>query len=251
MNPFPCVNAGRKVQRGAAVHLGLDGPHVSHGQEAGHRRKGVTVPIKNCLASLATILVLSSMLHASAGVVAEFGSGASNLFSINNGLTIGLTVDQKIDGIEVAGTDQDGNQFAGRWATTWTLASNNGLTINITNLDPVLPLPPSPFQVLLRNADDSGYKLFTGSFGEPGVVNGEYSLSLDQVSGTDFTEVAAFVFNPTNRVFPYNDFDVSMHSLSIAVPEPSTSALLAIAGIPLAWIARRRIANSLRSMVRR
>gem|GEM_PF-7022521 len=90
-------------------------------------------------------------------------------------------------------------------------------------------------------------KIFSRSFAESGVLNQNYSLSLDTQPSNPFTELKGMVFNSRGAT-PRAPFELSINYMNRTVPEPSTYALLAMAGVASAWIAHRRIARSLQSM---
>lgn len=186
--------------------------------------------IKNLV--LTAVLGLTAITQTNAQILSELGSSASNLFTIDSDVTIGWTPAQTSSGIGINGTDSDGNQFGGSWANPFTLASNNGVSINITG---TTPIPGSLFTVELYNSDFTQTKSFNGSFAQVGVTNNNYTLSfLSETSS--FTSIGGFVFTSGGTG---SNMNISVNNLS-AVPEPSTYALLGIGAVGLFLSFRRR-----------
>jgi hypothetical protein len=184
---------------------------------------------------IALALGLTSLMTVNAQSLAEFGSSASNLFTLAGDATVSWTPVQNSTGISISGTDQNGNQFGGSWASSWNLASNSGLQINITGMTPT---PGSLFTVTLFDAGLSQNKAFEGSFAEAGVVGNNYSLSF-KTETAPFTSIGGLTFTADGVG---NALNVSVNNLSV-VPEPSTYALMALGGLVLFCIARRRKAQ--------
>lgn len=186
---------------------------------------------------LAAVLSLIAMgLASQAQNLAEFGSSASNLFTIDPNSTVGWSPSQTSTGISlgVGSTDSNGNQFGGAWGSTWSLASNTGLQINITG---TIPSPGSLFTVTLFNASFDQTKEFQGNFADTAVAN-NYLLSF-QTETSSFTSIGGMTLTAGGTG---NSMNVSVNNLSV-VPEPSTYALMALGGLALFFIARRRKAQ--------
>jgi hypothetical protein len=191
--------------------------------------------------SAAVIAVtLTTVPFTQAQTLAQFGSPSSNLFTIDENSFNGWTasdVSQTASGVNVIGLDDSGYSWSGGWASTWNLASNDNLQINITGPT----FPTSTFSVTLYSADqgDGNYlsKAFDGDFSQAGVVGNNYSLTFN--SGDSFTAVAGFTFTSGGTGEAMN---ISFNNLN-AIPEPSTYALMALGGLVLFFIARRRKAQ--------
>ena len=172
------------------------------------------------------------VISSKAQTLADFGSSAANLFTIDPDSSITWSPAQTPSGISISGNDNNGNQFGGSWATPWTLSSNSGLQLNITGS---IPSPGSLFTVTLFSPDFQDNKSFEGNFAQSGVVSNNYSLAFSSATSS-FTSVGGFVFTAGGSGSSLN---VSVNNLSV-VPEPSTYALLAIAGLGLFFAVRRR-----------
>lgn len=184
-------------------------------------------------------LSLTSLITVNAQTLAEFGSSASNLFTLDSGSFVtpwsASNTVQTTTGISVNSTDANGAQFGGLWNSPWNLASNSGLQINITG---TAPSPGSLFTVTLFSPDLSSNKTFEGSFAESSVIGNNYSLSF-QTESASFTSIGGLTFTAGGTG---NGLNLSVNNLSV-VPEPSTYALMAIGGLLLFYIARRRKAQ--------
>jgi len=177
-----------------------------------------------------------------AQTLAEFGNPSSNLFTIDETSINGWTssdVSQTTSGVTVNGLDGGGYSWSGGWASLWNLASNDNLQINITGTT----FPTSAFSVTLfsPNQGDDTYlsKTFDGDFSQSGVVANNYSLTFNSGIGEDFSSVAGFTFTSGGTG---DSMDISVNNLSV-VPEPSTYALMALGGLVVFFIARRRKAQ--------
>jgi hypothetical protein len=164
--------------------------------------------------------------------LADFGSLASNPFTLDGDASVTWIPSQTTTGISISGTDTNGNQFGGSWATPWTLASNSNLQLNISGS---IPSPGSLFTVTLFNASFAETKIFQGSFAESGVVGNNYALSFQNQSNS-FSSIGGFTLSSGGVG---NNLNISVNNLSV-VPEPSTYALLAIGAVGLFLSFRRR-----------
>jgi hypothetical protein len=181
--------------------------------------------IKPLLASVG--ILISASVSSYAQSLAEFGSSASNLFTIDSDATLGLTLNQTSSGITVTGSDVTGNTFAGTWANSWTLSSTDGLAINITGASPA----SGGFTVTFYSSDLQSTMDFGGNFADP-VSNNNYPL----VGSLSFTQIGGMGFI-TGAPLPGNVINWSVNTV---VPEPSTYALLVLGGLALFFVARRR-----------
>lgn len=188
--------------------------------------------MKTSLKIIALAVSLFPVFNVSAQTLADFGSTATNLFTLDGNATLTWTPSQTATGISITGNDNNGNQFGGFWATPWTLASNSNLQLNISGS---IPSPGSLFTVTLFTADFLEIKAFEGSFAESGVVGNNYALSF-QTETSSFTSIGGFTFTAGGSG---NALNISVNNLSV-VPEPSTYALMALGGLVLFFIVRRR-----------
>lgn len=189
-------------------------------------------------AVIAVTLTIVPLMQAQ--TLAEFGNPSSNLFTIDENFFFGwdaTNVSQTTSGVTVNGLDDAGNSWSGGWASEWNLASNDNLQINITGTT----FPTSQFSVILFSADQGEgnflSKTFAGDFSQSGVVANNYSLTFN--SGDSFTAVAGFTFTSEGAG---ENMNISVNNLSV-IPEPSTYALMALGGLVLFFIARRRKAQ--------
>lgn len=189
--------------------------------------------------AVAIAAILTTVPFTQAQTLAQFGSLSSNVFTIDETSLNGWTssnVSQTTSGVNVNGVDDIGNSWSGGWASTWNLSSNDNLQINITGPT----FPTSTFSVTLYSADQGEgnflSKTFDGDFSQAGVVGNNYSLTFN--SGDSFTAVAGFTFTSAGTG---ENMNISFNNLSI--PEPSTYALMALGGLVLFYIARRRKAQ--------
>lgn len=190
--------------------------------------------------AVAIAAILTTAPFTQAQTLAQFGSLSSNVFTIDETSLNGWTssnVSQTTTGVNVNGADDIGNSWSGGWASTWNLSSNDNLQINITGPT----FPTSTFSVTLFSADQGGgdflSKTFDGDFSQAGVVGNNYSLTFN--SGDSFTAVSGFTFTSAGSG---ENMNISFNNLSV-IPEPSTYALMALGGLVLFYIARRRKAQ--------
>ena len=192
--------------------------------------------MKTSIKIIALAASLLPVFNVSAQTLADFGSTATNLFTLDGSATVTWTPSQTTTGITISGVDTNGNQFGGSWETPWTLASNSNLQLNISG---TIPSPGSLFTVSLFSSDFQSIKTFQGSFAEDGVVANNYNLSfLTQTSS--FNSIGGFTLSSGGSG---NSLNISVNSLSV-VPEPSTYALMALGGLGLFLAARRRKAQA-------
>lgn len=188
--------------------------------------------MKTSIKIIALAASLLPIFSVSAQTLANFGSTANNLFTLDGDANVNWAPSQTTTGISISGTDTNGNQFGGAWATPWTLASNSNLQLNISG---TIPSPGSLFTVTLFSADFGQLKAFEGSFAQSGVVGNNYALSF-QTETASFTSIGGFTLAAGGSG---NSLNISVNSLSV-VPEPSTYALMALGGLGLFLAARRR-----------
>ena len=188
--------------------------------------------MKTSIKIIALAASLLPIFSVSAQTLANFGSSANNLFTLDGDANVNWAPSQTTTGISISGTDTNGNQFGGVWATPWTLASNSNLQLNISG---TIPSPGSLFTVTLYTADFAQNKTFQGSFAEDGVVANNYNLSF-QTQTASFTSIGGFTLSSGGSGNPLN---ISVNNLA-AVPEPSTYVLIVLGGLGLFLAARRR-----------
>jgi len=192
--------------------------------------------MKTSIKIIALAASLLPVFNVSAQTLADFGSTATNLFTLDGSATVTWAPSQTTTGITISGVDTNGNQFGGSWATPWTLASNSNLQLNISG---TIPSPGSLFTVTLFNADFGQNKAFEGSFAQSGVVGNNYALSF-QTETSSFTSIGGFTLTAGGSGSALN---ISVNNLSV-VPEPSTYALMALGGLVLFFVIRRRSAQA-------
>jgi hypothetical protein len=186
---------------------------------------------------LSLVLVASSIFHLNAQNLAEFGSSASNLFTLDNTAYAGTwnssTTTQTSSGITETGNDTGGNGFGGFWATPWTLSSFAGISVNITGTTN----PGTDFTVTFFEETSFTQHAFIGNLSQPDVVGNNYSLTY-QGAGTAPVSIIGATYTAGGVGSPQNI------SVNAVIPEPSTYALMALGGLVLFFIARRRKAQA-------
>lgn len=186
---------------------------------------------------LSAILSVSFICSASAQTLASFGSSESNLFTIDDGSTINLTVTQLAGSISFSGPENLGNQWAGIWSTPWTLTEDNkqNLAITISNNTTLT----GNFTVQLFNTDFTETITFESFWAD--VSNTPAFLDLSYVSETStFDQIGGFLIAIGGT--SGNAIDASIINISVSpIPEPASFAAFAGAAIlGLAAVRRRK-----------
>jgi hypothetical protein len=199
--------------------------------------------MKKLTLSLATILVSAALSHAQYSDLVSLGSnswtidtsGSSSIFSQSStsvSFNTAVTSGEAVQGALVT-TPVNWSAFN---AGNGTQGSSTDFAVNMSFTGG--SNPNMGFNVQVWNADFSDNMYFAGNTATATSTAAYIPLTFD--SGN-----TAILANPGNIIISWNDGgtpSVTMNSLA-AVPEPSTYALMALGGLVLFFIARRRKAQ--------